>query len=57
MEAWTSWPGALADRVKAGRARVMEPGDVLETTVHAILYSGVDSVAGLRADGTVTADR
>jgi len=57
MEAWTSWPGALADAVKAGRARVMEPGDVLETTVHAILYGGVNSVAGLRADGSVTADR
>jgi len=25
--------------------------------VHAILYGGVNSVAGLRADGSVTADR
>jgi hypothetical protein len=55
MEAWTSSPGALAEAVKAGTARTMEPGDVLETTVCAVLYGGVDSVGELKADGSVTA--
>ena len=55
MEAWTSWPGALADAVREGRARVMEPGEVLETTVHAVLYGGVESVSELHADGSVSA--
>jgi hypothetical protein len=55
MEAWTSWPGALADAVKEGRARGMEAGEVLETTVHAVLYGGVESVSDLRADGSVSA--
>jgi hypothetical protein len=55
MEAWTSYPGTLADAVAAGRARVMQPGDIVETTVHAVLYGGVHGVADLRVDGTVTA--
>jgi hypothetical protein len=53
MEAWTSAPGTLADAVKAGTARVMNPGEVLETTVHAVLYGGVDSVGDLQAVGSV----
>ncbi len=55
MEAWTSWPGTLAEAVKLGRARTMAPGEVLETIVHAVLYGGVGSVGELRADGTVVA--
>ena len=54
MEAWTSAPGALADAVKAGTARVMNPGESIETEVSAVLYGGVDSVGGLEADGSVT---
>jgi hypothetical protein len=53
MEPWTSWPGTLAEAVKLGRARVMNPGDVLETTVSAVIYGGVEGVADLRADGSV----
>jgi hypothetical protein len=55
MEPWTSWPGTLAEAVKLGRARVMNPGDVVETTIHAVIYGGVDGVADLRADGSVVA--
>jgi hypothetical protein len=57
MEAWTSWPGALADAVKSGRAREMKPGDVLETTLHAVVFGDVDAVAELRADGSVVEAR
>jgi hypothetical protein len=57
MEAWTSWPGALADAVKSGRAREMKPGDVLETTVHAVVFGGVGAVHELRADGSVVEAR
>jgi hypothetical protein len=53
MEAWTAWPGAIAEAVRLGRARTMEPGDVVETTVHGVLYGGVHGVAGLAADGSV----
>ncbi len=42
MEAWTSWPGILADAVRLGRARTMEPGDVLETTLHGVRLRGRD---------------
>jgi hypothetical protein len=55
MEAWTSWPGAIADAVKLGRARTMSPAETLQTTIYAVLYSGIDAVADLSADGTVTA--
>jgi hypothetical protein len=55
MEAWTSWPGNLAEAVRLGRQRSMEPGDVIETTVHGVVYDGVSGVGGLSADGTVSA--
>jgi hypothetical protein len=31
----------------------MKPGDVLETTLHAVVFGGVDGVAELRSDGSV----
>jgi len=55
MEAWTTYPGTLAEAVQLGRARVLNPGETLETTIHAVIYGGVESVADLRADGTVVA--
>jgi hypothetical protein len=55
MEAWTSWPGAIADAVKLGGARTRSPAETLQTTVYAILYSGVAAVADLSPDGTVAA--
>ncbi|CUR56098.1 conserved hypothetical protein [metagenome] len=53
-EPWTGSPSSLADAVEAGRARVLAPGEVLETTVSAVVYRGVESVSRLQADGSVT---
>jgi len=54
-EPWTGYPSPLADAVAAGRARVLDPGAVLETEVSAIVYDGVEQVSRLSADGAVTA--
>jgi hypothetical protein len=54
MEAWTSAPMDLAQAIKAGTARTLVPGQVHETIVHGVLYGGVEAVADLRADGSVT---
>ena len=54
VEPWTGYPSPLADAVAAGRARVLGPGEVLETQVAAVLYGGVQSVSRLEADGSVT---
>jgi hypothetical protein len=53
IEPWTGYPSRLEDAVAAGRARVLDPGQTLETDVSAILYSGVKSVSALFADGRV----
>jgi len=55
VEPWTGYPSPLADAVAAGRARVLNPGEVLETEVTAVLYGGVQSVSRLQADGSVEA--
>jgi hypothetical protein len=54
-EPWTGYPSPLADAVAAGRARVLDPGAVLETDVSAIVYEGVERVSRLADDGAVTA--
>jgi hypothetical protein len=54
-EPWTGYPSPLADAVAAGRARVLGPGEVLETEVTAVIYGGVASVSQLQADGSVEA--
>jgi hypothetical protein len=54
-EPWTGYPSPLADAVAAGRARVLDPGAVLQTEVSAIVYDGVEQVSRLAADGAVTA--
>jgi hypothetical protein len=54
MELWTGYPGALAKAIESGRAREMLPGSAIESSVSAVLYSGVDEVAHLLADGSVT---
>jgi len=51
-EPWTGYPSALAEAVAAGRARVLDPGGVLETEVCVVLHSGLTSVSHLAADGT-----
>jgi hypothetical protein len=53
VEPWTGYPSRLDEAVAAGRARVLDPGATLETEVSAILYSGVRTVSGLLADGSV----
>lgn len=53
MEPWTGYPSPLADAVAAGRFRTLAPGEALETDVTAVVYSGVDSVSRLEADGSV----
>jgi Domain of unknown function (DUF5107) len=56
-EPWTGYPSPLAEAVAAGRARVLDPGGVLETEVTAVVYEGVEGVSRLSADGTATAAR
>jgi hypothetical protein len=53
-EPWTGYPSPLAEAVAAGRARVLDPGAVLETEVSAVVYDGVGRVSHLAADGVVT---
>jgi hypothetical protein len=55
VEPWTAAGPSLADARAAGQARTLAPGDVLETTMTAVLYAGVTGVAGLDAGGVVTA--
>lgn len=55
LEPWTAYPTRLSDAVAAGRAAVLEPGEVVETEVAAVLYDGVASVGALAADGSVSA--
>jgi hypothetical protein len=54
MELWTGFPGALDKAIAAGRGRILEPGGVVESSVSAVLYGGVDEVTGLRGDGSVS---
>jgi hypothetical protein len=54
-EPWTASPTGLDDVVSAGRARQLDPGAALQTSVAAVVYSGIDRVGTLRADGTVSA--
>jgi hypothetical protein len=56
-EPWTGYPSPLAEAVAAGRARVLDPGGVLETEVTAVVYESVEGVSRLTADGTATAAR
>jgi hypothetical protein len=53
-EPWTGYPSPLAEAVEAGRARVLDPGRALETTVSAIVYDGVEQVSRLDAGGGVS---
>jgi hypothetical protein len=55
MEPWTGYPSPLAEAVAAGRARVLGPGEALETELSAVVYGGVESVSQLASDGSVTA--
>ena len=47
LEPWTSRPQELQGAMQAGRARVLEPGEQLETWVAFVLHAGLDRVAGV----------
>lgn len=51
LEPWTSHPMELAAAREARQARVLLPGETLETEVSFIVYGGLDGVASVRCDG------
>ena len=51
LEPWTSHPQQLEDAVAAGRARLLQPGEVLETEVALIVFGGLDAVTSVEPDG------
>ena len=53
VEPWTGYPSHLDEAVAADRAQTLGPGATLTTEVSAVLYSGVETVSGLSADGGV----
>lgn len=55
LEAWTSHPMEIGAAVEAGRARVLRPGEELETEVAFVLHRGLDAVShvGGEAEGFV----
>ncbi len=53
VEPWTGYPSPLDEAVRDGRARILEPGQVQTTSVTAVVYDGVASVASLGPDGAV----
>jgi hypothetical protein len=53
VECWTSWPARLDQAIEAGRERVLEPGETLETEVLFIAADDVSVVDEVSADGTV----
>jgi galactose mutarotase-like enzyme len=53
LEPWTAPQPALADARAAGTALALAPGESLESTMTAVLYSGVTSVGHLDTDGAV----
>jgi hypothetical protein len=54
LEPWLAGSPALEDAVARGEARTLARGDVFETTMRGIIYSGVAGVAHLGEDGSVT---
>ncbi len=55
LEPWTSHPMQLEEAEAAGRARILQPGESLETDVAFVVFSGLDEVTEVqrRADGFV----
>jgi galactose mutarotase-like enzyme len=47
LEAWTSHPMDLEGAVAAGRARILLPGEVLQTEVAFVLHEGLEVVAAI----------
>jgi hypothetical protein len=53
LEPWTGWPHQLDKAVAACRQRTLLPGESLECETLAVAYSGLSSVSGIAADGSV----
>jgi galactose mutarotase-like enzyme len=51
LEPWTSHPQQLEAAVAAGRARFLEPGEVLETDAALVLVEGLDRVSAVERSG------
>lgn len=56
VEPWIGYPSPLSEAVAAGRHRVLQAGESLEATVHAIVYENVRSVRSISSDGDVRQD-
>jgi hypothetical protein len=53
VEPWIGYPSKLSEAVLAGHYRTLAGGEILEATVHAVLYTGVQSVSSIDAGGEV----
>jgi hypothetical protein len=53
LEPCTGYPASLAEGIAAGTHRTLQPGQVVETTVTAIPYSGLSSVTAVGPDAVV----
>jgi galactose mutarotase-like enzyme len=53
LEPWTGHPMQLEEAQAAGRARILQPGESLETDVAFVVYSGLDAASAVerREDG------
>ncbi len=50
LEPWTSHPQQLEGAQAVGRARVLEPGEILETGAAFVVYGGLDAVRAVERD-------
>ncbi|MDA8238401.1 MAG: DUF5107 domain-containing protein [Chloroflexi bacterium] len=51
LEPWTGYPMQLEEAAAAGRARILAPGESLETEVAFALFGGLDAVHAVEAAG------
>ncbi len=51
LEPWTSHPQQLEGAIEAGRARVLGPGEALETEAAFVVYEGLGAVASVERPG------
>jgi galactose mutarotase-like enzyme len=51
LEPWTSHPMELSAAQASGRARVLQPGESLETWAAFVVYGGLDAVRDVRREG------
>ncbi len=53
LEPWSGYPSSLDSARNQGRVRALAAGQSLQTTVAAVIYSGVSAVSSLKGDGSV----